>query len=847
MLRNTGSCYGFRLDLPSARLPGETQSLPALLYIRTHHVCLEQFLTKLFYALLFFLLLSPGSTQAQVVTPPAQSDLPAKDEILTGGVLEDSNAEWRHLRGSARVQTTEMSITADQIDYNSDTHWAYARGHVRLEHYRTGDIINAEKGEFNLETDEGKFFGVDGTAPAKLMTNPAALTTTNPFYFQARWVDRIKNRYILHHGFITDCKLPKPWWIFQAPSFDIIPGDRAIARSALFRVKRIPVLYLPYFRRPLGRNPRQSGFLTPNFGHTTLFGYVYGLGYYWAINRSYDMTGVVQYFTQRGPAFSYNFRGKPNDVSDINFALYSVDDMQGVQNHSAGCQSHPTPGCDPKQGGTQFQVSGHTTILGFNGRLEYNYLSSFLFRQAFSYSFASAIQSEVYSLGYLQRHFQDDRYTFNIVAERDQLFEAVTPVNATPNQVVVQKLPSLEFLGRDQQLVGGPVPVWFSFDTSGSLLTRSEPLTYNGAVPMQILHSGATSRINVEPHISTAFSFDHFSLVPGISFGATDYSKSYAANTSVYQLENLSNPTKNVQLASDNLFRKYADFTLGLQLPTLEKIFTPPAWLHLGPKLKHVIEADAAYEYVTGVNNFQRTVHFDETDIVSNTNQLTVSLTNRLYRKDKNGNVNEIFTWKLSQARYFDPTFGGAVLPNVRNVVLATEELTPFTFLDGPRSYSPIVSSLTVSPYPFISFNWRADYDPLPSRSQVIVNQTYGVTVRHSKYFASVSDNAINTNRLLLPPANQIIFGGGYGNTNRRGWNVAGLVDYDLQKSGSTSTGSKRLYDFIQTSYNTNCCGFSFEIRQYNLGIRNENQYLFSFSVANIGTVGSLPRQGRIF
>jgi LPS-assembly protein len=245
---------------------------------------------------------------------------------------------------------------------------------------------------------------------------------------------------------------------------------------------------------------------------------------------------------------------------------------------------------------------------------------------------------------------------------------------------------------------------------------------------------------------------------------------------------------------------------------------------------------------VTGINQFHNIVKFDETDVLSNTNQLTFSVTNRLYRKDKAGNVGEIMTWRLEQARFFDPTFGGAVLagtPGVglRNVVLAGEDITPFTFLDGPRTYSPVVSVLTVSPYPFLALSWRADYDPLRHR---IVAQTYGLTVRHSKYFASVGDNAINTAPVLLPRANQMILGAGYGSTNRRGWNIAGTVDYNL-------LSNTRLFDFIQTSYNTNCCGFSFELRQYNLGIRNDNQYLFSFSVANIGTFGSLQRQGRIF
>ncbi len=770
---------------------------------------------------------------AQIATKPPKADLPPNDEIWLGGIKQESRSEWKYLRGDARVRTSEMSISADQIDFNSDTAWAYARGHVHLEHYKTGDIIDCQKAEFNLATDEGKFFGVTGTAPPKIMTNKFALTTTNPFYFQALWADRIKNRYILHKGFITDCKIPKPWWIFEAPTFDIVPGDHAIARNAIFKLKNIPIFYLPYFRRPLGRNPRQSGFLTPNVGHTSLFGYVFGLGYYWAINRSYDMTAVGQYFTQRGPAIIYNFRGKPNEVSDFNLNLYGVDD-RGIPNGTP----HPT-----KEGGLQFELTGRTEILGFTGRLDYTYLSSYLFREAFSYSFATAIQSEVYSLGYLQRHFLDNRYVFNIVAERDQLFEGITPYGEKANQVIVEKLPYLEFNGRDQDLAHGPVPLWFSFNTSAGMLDRSEPtaLGPNG-VPTAFLNTGIMARVDAEPRVATNFRFAGFSLTPSITFGATGYSNGFSVNQSTYSPANPLNPIVKAAISQSSLFRKDADFVADLKSPAIEKIYTPPSWLHLGPKLKHVIEADAQYEYLTGINNFNRIIHFDQTDILSNTNQLTLSVTNRLYRKDKRGNVNEIFTWRVEQARYFDPTFGGAVVsgtPGVgaRNVVLASEELTAYTFLDGPRTYSPVVSYLTVSPYPFLSFNWRADYDPLRGK---FVDQTYGLSLRHGKYFASLGDNAITTAPVLLPRANQMTFGGGYGNTNRTGWNVAGIVDYD-------QITSRRLFDFIQGSYNTNCCGFSVQLRQFNLGIRNDNQYLFSFSVANIGSFGSLQRQERIF
>ncbi len=791
----------------------------------------------MFFSLAALVLASGFSLAAQSVAYPRKSDLPAPDEIRLWGAVQDSNNEWRYLKGSAKIETTEMLLTADEINYNSDTHWAYAHGHLHLEHFATRDILNADHGEYNLKTEEGKFYTVDGTSPAKIMTSPGVLTTTNPFYFRAQWADRLKDHYILHHGFVTDCKIPKPWWTFEAPLFDIIPGDRAIARHTVFRLKHVPVLYMPFFYRPLGRNPRASGFLTPNIGHSSLYGFMVGAGYYWAINRSYDMTGTVQYFSVRGPAFRYNFRGKPNDVTDFNLNLYGVDD-RGFTEPNGQVQ---------KQGGAELELTGRTQILGFNGVLDYNYLSSYLFREAFAYGFATTIWSQNNSIGFLQRHFKDDAYTLNFAGERDEVFEAITLLNQRPNDVVIQKLPSVEFSGRDQEIASGPLPVWFSFASSGSLMSREEPTganTENGGAPAHVFDTGQIERIDVEPRVMTEFNFKGFSLNPSITLGATDYGNSYAVNTTTYTPISSCggyptcspSPTTTVQLGSGNLFRKDLDFVLDLRPPTIERVFTTPKWLHLG-KVKHVVEAEATYEYVTGINEFQKIIHFDATDILSNTNQLSVSLTNRLYRKDKYGTVGEVILWRIAQAYYFNPTFGGAVLPGQRNVVLATDELTGFTFLDGPRNYSPINSFLTLNPYSFFSIDWRTDYDPLRHK---FIDQSLSGSVRHSKYAVSLGETAIKTNPLLIPAANQISVGASYGNTNRKGWNVAGVAFYDALLN-------RRLFDLVQTSYNTDCCGFSFELRNYNLGIRQENQYLFAFSVANIGTFGSLQKQTRIF
>jgi len=782
----------------------------------------------------------------QTVIRPAKSVMPAEDEIDLGAVTESDDSEWKYLKGGAYVHTTEMAISADEIDFNSDTNWAYARGHVKLEHYATGDILNADHAEYNIRTEEGKFYAIYGTSPSKILTSPGVLTTTNPFYFQALWADRIKNRYVLHKGFITDCKMPKPWWKFNSPKFDVVPGEKAIARNGFLFVHHVPVLYLPYYYRPLGRNPRESGFLTPNIGNSSLRGYMIGGGYYWAISRSYDLDYILQYFTLRGPASTFNFRGKPNDVTDFNFSLYSVQD-KGVPGQF---QLSPDGQLEKvKQGGTEFEFTGKTQILGFTAKIDYNYLSTFIFRQAFANSYNTALSSEVDSIGFMQRHFNDDLDSVNFVFQRNQLYESAQPVNSPQNDVIIQKLPTAEFVGREQQInTSDELPLFFSFSASAGLLSRQESDEVYGQSKFFTLNTGAMAREEIDPRLSSYFKIGDFTFNPSVSLGITDYGKDYSTNsTSFITLPSsqcggypVCSPTAtgySVAVQSQNLLEHHADFVMKVSAPSIERIFTPPAWLHMGKKLKHVIELNATYEAVSGISQFNRIIHFDASDTLSDTNQVTIDFTNRLYMKDKNGKVTEFLNWHLSQARYFDPTFGGAVIAGERNVLLTALELSTYAFVSGPRNYSPIESAIAINPLPGITFEYRSAYDPLLHK---FIDHAISSNFRHGKYSANISDTAVTTIPLLVPQANQMTVGGSYGTSVRRGWNVGGNVTYDLLLD-------KKLYEFGQVTYNTDCCGFSFQLRRFDFAPRDETQYLFSFTLANLGTFGSMQKQDRIF
>ncbi len=54
-------------------------------------------------------------------------------------------------------------------------------------------------------------------------------------------------------------------------------------------------------------------------------------------------------------------------------------------------------------------------------------------------------------------------------------------------------------------------------------------------------------------------------------------------------------------------------------------------------------------------------------------------------------------------------------------------------------------------------------------------------------------------------------------------------------------------YATTQVTYNSDCCGISVQHRRLSFGTRNENQFLVSFSVANIGSFGTLRKQEKLF
>jgi LPS-assembly protein len=518
-----------------------------------------------------------------------------------------------------------------------------------------------------------------------------------------------------------------------------------------------------------------------------------GGGFFWAINRSYDMTYRAQYFSAVGLSHAADFRGIVNDSTNFNLSVYGLSDNSTNPSISTGGYSLLFDG--KSKLGNGWEARGHVDLL-----------SSLTFREEFSETLTEAIQSETHSVGFLTKHWKD--YGANIVAERDINFQDTTP----GNHVELRKLPEVEFTQTEHQVKDWPL--WFSFDSSDGLETRSDPAFQNDQAYRT---RGFDERGDAAPMLTSVFRWKGISILPSVGVRETFYG----------------NSLENGQVTGRNELRSSRDLTVEVLLPSLERVFKAPHWM--GEKVKHVIEPRVTYKYVTGIDNFNQILRFDQIDLVSNTNQVEFSLTNRLLAKDKNGVVSDALIWQMRYDRYLDPTFGGAVVPGQRNTVESVAELTGFTFLDGYRRQSPIVSSLRYQSK--VSLEWLTDYDIV---RHGFVDSNISLYGHISSYTFTAGESFVKTDPVLAPNANQLRGSVTYGNQNRRGWNagVSGFYDYRLGTLAYLSS---------QVTYNTDCCGFSAQWRRLKFGVRDDNYYVFSLAISNIGTFGSLRRQDRTF
>ena len=92
------------------------------------------------------------------------------------------------------------------------------------------------------------------------------------------------------------------------------------------RVKDVPVFYLPVLYYPIQSDDRATGFLLPTYGTSTFRGQSLSNAFFWAINRSQDLTLLHDWFTETGQGYGGEYRYVLGPGSEGNLRAYRLAD-----------------------------------------------------------------------------------------------------------------------------------------------------------------------------------------------------------------------------------------------------------------------------------------------------------------------------------------------------------------------------------------------------------------------------------------------------------------------------------------------------------------------------------------
>ena len=731
--------------------------------------------------------------------------------------------------GDVDIHYGDSRLRADHVEYNIKTYEAAASGHVLLD-YGT-EHLEAEEAHYNVSTGHGLFHNVRGTIKIERRPNPALLLSDNPLYFEARDVERFPaDVYLIHSAWITICDPEHPKWQFYAPNARIHLDKTVALINANFRLFRVPLIWLPYASAPAGRKVRASGVLIPDIGQSSRKGFILGDAFYLAPTSWMDATLGLQFMSRRGYMERGTFRAKPFENTSIDYTYFGVDD-RGLLNPD---------GTRSPQGGEQQRLEIQSQLPGgWRFVTDFNHLSSLTFRLAFADSYGEAINSEVRSAIFLTNHFGG--FSLNFAGLDDKSFLTLPTTTTSPTGVVtnvpatsvtLRNLPEVR-LGSVEQAPWRSAPVYFGFDAFAGVVYRSDQMNQT---------SNFVDRYEFAPRVTVPLHLGYWlGVTTSAAFRTTSYGESLdsAGNISVASIK-----------------RNTGEFTVELRPPILERFFDRNSLKKdkTRHRYKHTIEPALTYRYVTGVNRFADFIHFDSDATLTNTSEVEYGFTQRLFRKDGDGQPQELISWRIVQKHYFDPTFGGAIVNGQRNVFQALDSISPFAFAFGPRNWSPILSDFKITPGGPYDLEQILQYD-----TQIQRLVTIGTLLKvkpYREFFSTVAFFRLNDNPtqsdmpvpvppgfvpFQQPPSSQIRALVGYGSETRKGVNLITGVGYDFE--------NKTLQNqIVQLSYNGNCCGLAVEYRRINLGqVRAENQFRIAFIIANIGTFGNLRHQEKIF
>jgi LPS-assembly protein len=730
----------------------------------------------------------------------------------------------------ARIGTYRMQ--ADKVTVYEAENRIVAEGSVVFDQ-ADQQRITGSRGEWNYRTKTGYF--VDSTG----YTNQTQDGTR--IYFTADRVEKVSlDTIVATNVQVTACDEDIPKWSFHANKARIKTGDRVRVYSPKLRLKDVPVFYLPYASVSLKPRDRASGFLTPTLGGSGAKGFRLSTAYYQTLGRSADFTFRSDIYTSRGLGFGADLRTRANSRSYLNAGFYAVKDrIFGPAADAA----------HPDQGGSSLYVEGvHYFKNGFTAVSDVNITSNLAFRQVFSDNIQQAISPEETSQVFVNKDHNEYSYNFLARTQVTSLTNARIRIRQLPS-VSIDKRPGIVSFFQS-------LPLYFSFTGNADGVSRKETvedlaLFISDVGGNPIVSPSMVQRLDLHPRFELPLSFAGWGVTASGAGRVTFYSNS------------LDPATRDV--LSRNVTRSYGEFELDVRPPAFAKDFRRGDGSFF---FRHVIEPYFVYRRIAGINNFDRIIRFDYSDAIADTNEIEFGIANRFFTRRSTENVSDVpvsengrerpqlssqpyeaLTITLRGKYFFDPFFGGALIPGQRNQFFPINTLSGFVYGGVPRRFSPLNVEARYRPRRSLFVDVRSDLDTRGGGLRSL-STTFGVTRSLIEVFQSFYyTRAIE----LVPSLARFADARGFEAGTLRGsqWSPSvflgnrerGLFGgasffFDFQKRPGRGDSSL-INSTITLGHSWDCCAVTTQFSTWNVGLRKENRVVFSFRLNGIGSFGT--------
>lgn len=233
---------------------------------------------------------APGST-VQELTPPSDANprwsFPVTDTLSWSSRESSFEGEWAVLRGQVDIRAGLDRIQADHVRLNQTTRKLVAEGNVVLDHLDSR--LTGDRMEYDLETNTGTVYDCLGY-------------TGRDVNFTGEKVEKVSDdKFIVYDGSFTTCAQPLPIWQVRASKAIVHLDHFVYTWNPRVFFKKVPAYYLPWAAFPI-RDQRTSGFMIPKISTSSRRGASISEEYFWAINRSSDLTVGVQWWEKFGYA-----------------------------------------------------------------------------------------------------------------------------------------------------------------------------------------------------------------------------------------------------------------------------------------------------------------------------------------------------------------------------------------------------------------------------------------------------------------------------------------------------------------------------------------------------------------